>query len=117
MAGVGLAPGCPVAAEDVRNLKRRTRHDRRRLIRRFSPLLKKRKPVERAHHLADRGGGHARVERGRVKLGVSQQKLDNTDINNLLEKMGRKAVPERVQRDGLADLRQLPFHSLSMSRS
>jgi len=26
MPGVGLAPGCPVAAEDVRNLKRRTRH-------------------------------------------------------------------------------------------
>ena len=31
MPGVGLAPGGPVAAEDVRNLKRGTRHGPRRL--------------------------------------------------------------------------------------
>ena len=35
-------------------------------------LLDQAKPVERAHHLADRAGGHARVERRRVELGVAE---------------------------------------------
>src|SRR5271166_1697612 len=107
MASVGLTPGGPMAAEDVRNLKRGTRHGRRRLSWRIASLLKQGEPVERAHHLADRGGGHARVERRRVELGVSQEYLDDPDIDILLKKMGRKAVPQRVQGDGLADLRQL----------
>src|SRR5208282_4469283 len=103
MPGIGLAPGSPVATEDIRNLKRGARHGRWRLSWRIAPPLKKRKPVQGAHHLADRGGGHARIERRRVELGVSEQHLDDPDIDVLLEKMGRKAVPKRVQRDPLVD--------------
>ncbi len=73
MPGAGLAPGSPVAAEDIRNLKRRPRHGGWRLYRRIAPLLKQGKPVQGAHHLADRGGGHARVKRRRVELGMAQQ--------------------------------------------
>ena len=108
MPGVGLAPGSPVAAEDVRNLKRCTRHGPRRL-RPWAPLSSsdQAEPVQGAHHLADRAGGHARVERRRVKLRVSKQHLNHTNIDILLQQVGRKAVPQRVQRNALVDLRQL----------
>ena len=33
----------------------------------------RRKPVQGAHHLADRAGGHARVERRRVELRVAKR--------------------------------------------
>jgi hypothetical protein len=107
MAGVGLAPSSPMAAEDIRNLKRGTRHSRKRLARRIAPLLVKGKPVERAHHLADRACRHARVKRRRVELGVSQQNLDHPDVDILLQKMRRKAVPKRVHGDALVDLRHM----------
>ena len=111
MPGVGLAPGCPVAAEDVRNLKRGTRHGPRRLrLGLVLLLLDQAEPVQRAHHFADRACGHARVKRRRVELGVAEQHLDDTDIDILLQKMGRKAVPQRVQGDALVDLRQLGRH-------
>ena len=53
----------------------------------------RRKPVQRAHHLADRAGGHARIKRRRVELGVAEQNLNHPDIDILLQQMGRKAVP------------------------
>ena len=70
MPGVGLAPGGAVAAEDVRNLKRGTRHSRWRLS---LLLLNQAEPVQRAHHLADRACGHPRVERRRVQLGMAER--------------------------------------------
>ena len=74
MPGVGLAPGGPVAAEDLRNLKRGTRHGPRRLgLGLVLLLLDQAEPVQRAHHLADRAGGHARVERRRVELRVAER--------------------------------------------
>jgi hypothetical protein len=45
--------------------------------------LREGKPVQRAHHLADRGGGNARVKRRRVELGVSKQDLNHPDIDIL----------------------------------
>ena len=60
MPGVGRAPGGAVAAEDVRNLKRGARHGPRRLsLGVVLLLLDQGKPVQGAHHLADRGGGPA----------------------------------------------------------
>ena len=73
MPGVGLAPGGPVAAEDLRNLKHRPRHGRWRLRPRIAPLLKQRKPVQGTHHLADRACGHARIECRGVELGMAQR--------------------------------------------
>ena len=41
-------------------------------------------------------GGDARVERRRFQLRMSEQDLNHPDIGILLQKMGRKAMPERV---------------------
>ena len=74
MPGVGLAPGRPVAAEDIRNLKRGTRHGpRRSSLGLVLLLLDQAEPVQGAHHLADRAGGHARIERRRVELRVAER--------------------------------------------
>ena len=74
MPSIGLTPDSPVAAEDIRNLKRRPRHGPRRLsLGIILLLLHQAEPVQRAHHLADRGGGHPRVKRGGVELGMAEQ--------------------------------------------
>ena len=49
--------------------------------------------LERTCHRTDRLCGDTSVERGRVQLGVSEQNLDNTDIDILLEQMRGKAMP------------------------
>src|SRR5437588_2234186 len=59
--------------------------------------------VERARHLADRADGDAGVERRRVELLVSQQNLDDADIGLLLQEVGGKAVPQRMNADALGD--------------
>src|SRR6266568_6312202 len=63
--------------------------------------------LQRAHDLTDRLGGDAGIERRGVELGVTEQHLDDADIDVLLEQVGGKAVPQGVQRDALVDLRQL----------
>src|SRR4029077_20532347 len=59
--------------------------------------------VERARHLADRAGGDAGVKRCRVELLVSEQNLDDPDIGLLLQEMGGKAVPQRMNTDTLGN--------------
>ncbi len=90
MAGIGLAPCRSMAAENIRDLQRRTGQERRALGGRlalgllpgllFDLLLdlvffglQRREAVERAHDLADRVGGDARIERSRLKLGMAEQ--------------------------------------------
>ncbi len=73
MPGVGLAPGRPVAAEDVRNLKHGTRHGRRLSLGLVLLLLDQAEPVQGAHHLADRACCHARIERRCVELRVAKR--------------------------------------------
>src|SRR4029077_2139796 len=58
---------------------------------------------ERARHLAERIDGDAGVECRRVELLVSEQHLDDADIGFLLQKMGGKAVPQRVNTDTLGN--------------
>src|SRR5882724_6053213 len=59
--------------------------------------------VERACHLAERVDGDAGVECRRVELLVSEQHLDDADIGLLFQKMGGKAVPQRVNTDTLGN--------------
>ena len=86
MAGVGLAPRRSMVAEDIRNLQLWTCQERRALGRRIGLGLlfgrvfglvrlgpQRREAVERAHDLADRVGGDARVERRGDQLGMSKQ--------------------------------------------
>src|SRR5438105_144466 len=63
--------------------------------------------VERAGHGADRSCSDLGVERGVVQLRVSEQDLDDADINAVLEEMGRETVPHCVRSDPLRDLRGL----------
>ena len=85
MAGIGLSPCRTMAAEDIRDLQRRTRHARcvsgwrRGCLKDFDEM------IERANHLADRFGRNARVERRSVELGVTEQNLDHADIDTLLQ--------------------------------
>ena len=64
-------------------------------------------PLERALDLADRVDGDARIERGRLELGVAaKQDLDHANIDVLLEQMGGVAVPHWVRRHSLGDTGQ-----------
>ena len=103
MAGVGSAPRRSIAAEDIRDLQRWTRHPRRALGGRLDLLELAGDMLQRAHDLADGLGGDARVERRGVELGMTEQHLDHSDIGVLLEQMGGKAVPQRVRGDTLLD--------------
>src|SRR5450631_4903620 len=105
MAGIGPAPCRAVAAEDVRDLQRWTRHASRVLSGRFGALLElARNAIERAHDLPDDLGGDTRIERRGIELGMTQQDLDHPDIGVLYEQMCRKAVTKRVRRHPLVDL-------------
>src|SRR5919201_7100628 len=104
MAGMGAAPSRPVVAEDIRDLQRWTGQACRALRGR---LPRRGEMLERAGDFAERLEGDARVERGGVKLLVPEQHLDDADVDLLLEQMRREAVPQRVQRDALADLGDL----------
>src|SRR5713226_7979700 len=109
MAGIGLAPRRSMAAEDIRNLQLWTCQERRALGGQldlglvFSLLLgrvfglvllgpQRCEAIERAHDLADRVGGDARIERRRLEFGVTQQDLDHPNIDVLLKQMRCKAV-------------------------
>ena len=85
MAGIGLAPCRSMAAEDIRDLQRRTRHASRASGGRLSPLALQRDALQWADDLADRLGGDARIERRGIELGVTEQHLDHSDIDVLLE--------------------------------
>ena len=93
MAGIGPAPCRAVAAEDVRDLQRWTRHEAA-LQAGGSACLELRDAIERAHDLLDRLGGDAGVERRGVELGMTEQDLDHPDIDVLLEQMGGEAVTQ-----------------------
>src|SRR5439155_24230092 len=54
--------------------------------------------LQRAHDFADRLGGDAGIERGGFELGVSEQHLDESDIDVLLDKVGGIDVRQGVTR-------------------
>src|SRR6202158_3679683 len=86
MAGIGPAPCRAVAAKDIRDLQRWTRHDKLASGGRFGALPElARNAIERAYDLPDGLGGDTRIERGGVELGMSQQDLDHPDIGVLLQ--------------------------------
>ena len=101
VAGMGGTPSWPVVAEDVRHLDRRP-------WQRPRSAGHLQQEVEWAGHLANRADRDAGVERRRVELLVSEQNLDDPDIGFLLQEMGGKAVPQRVNTD--------PFGNAGTSR-
>jgi hypothetical protein len=101
MAGIGSAPCRSMIAEDIRNLQSRARHKRSASAGWPDLLELERDVLQRAHDLTDRLGGDAGIERRDVELGVTEQHLDDADIDVLLDLVGGKAVPQGVQRDAL----------------
>ena len=94
VAGMGRTPGGPLAAEDIGDLERR----RTAAVSRRDPRpASAAEPVERTRHRADRLGGDAGVERGRIELGVPEQNLDDADVDILLQQVGGEAVAQRVR--------------------
>ena len=93
MAGMGLAPCRTMAAEDIRNLQSRARHKRRASVGWLDLLELERDMLQWAHDLAERLGGDVSIERGRLQLRMSEQHLDDSDIDFLLEQVGGEAVP------------------------
>jgi hypothetical protein len=76
MTGLRLSPYRSMAAENIRDLQLWTYHARRvlggRLVfGRRLVFLERREAIERAHDLADRVGGNARIERRRIQLRVT----------------------------------------------
>ena len=70
MTGIGFAPYRAMAAEDIRNLQGRARHA---ASAGWSDLLELEcDALQRAHHLADRLGGDAGIERRGVELGMPE---------------------------------------------
>src|SRR5208337_4083617 len=65
--------------------------------------LQRGQAIQRAHNVPDGVGGNARVERGRVELGVAQQNLDHANVDVLLEQVRCKAVPQSMRGDALGD--------------
>ena len=81
MAGVGLTPCRAMAAEDIRDLQDRTRHEKPAsggrfgfggVPRRFLGQVQT-KPLQRARHVADRVDGDAGIERRRLQFGVAER--------------------------------------------
>jgi hypothetical protein len=73
MAGIGLTPCRTMLAENIRELERRTRHARRALGRRRVRLEVLDEMIERAYHRTQRVGGHLRVKRRGVELGMAER--------------------------------------------
>ena len=118
MTGIGSTPRRPVVAEDIRDLQLRTQHCRAWLGRRLiflvaplpgfpGPLLDARQLVERALDGGDHAGGDVGIARRGVWLGVTQQRLDGSDMDLAFEQMGGEAVAQRMQRHALLDPRSV----------
>src|SRR5271165_5062088 len=62
-----------------------------------------REPVEGARRVGDQMGGDLRVARGRGKIGMSEQHLNDAKLDATFEKVRRKAVAQAMGRDGFAE--------------
>lgn len=102
MTGIGGTPRGAMVAEEICNLQRGTGHDGR-LLGRSVFVPDGRQTIERAHHLADNIGGDLGIARRRLQPGMTEQDLDDTDVDMALKQMPGEAVPERVWRDPAAE--------------
>jgi hypothetical protein len=85
VAGIGLPPCRPVVAEDIRDLQRRPQHARRMSTRCLNLLELDRDVLQRAHDCINGLGGHPRVERGILKLGMAEQYLNHPNVGVLFQ--------------------------------
>ena len=89
----------PFCVEDVGDLDRGAHGSAGRRL----ALHQRHQAVERPGDSVDRPGRDLGVERGRLKLAVAEQDLDDADVDILFEQVGGEAVTQRVRADALAD--------------
>jgi hypothetical protein len=82
-----------MAAEDIRNFQSRARQKRSASVGWLDLFELERDMLQRAHDFADHLGGDVSIERCRLQLRMSEQHLDDSDIDLLLEQVGGKAMP------------------------
>ncbi len=102
MAGVGLTPGRPMAAEDIRDFQPFPQHEAAGSSGRLDL-----QPVQWTLDLADCLGGDLAIQRRGVELRVPQQHLDHANIHLLFQKMGGEAVPQRMRGNALFNPRRV----------
>ena len=90
MASIGRAPRRTVGAKDIRDFQLRS--CQRGLWRAFLTLFAfgLAKIVQRAFHRRDHARGNACIPRRRGQFGVSQQRLNDPDIDAALKQVCRK---------------------------
>src|SRR3546814_20933310 len=76
-------------------------------VRRLFVRRDQREPVERAGHRAHRLRCDLRVKGGGVECGMTEQHLDDADIDAILEQVRGEAVAQGVRSDTLVDIRGL----------
>ncbi len=115
VAGMSIAPGCTVVAEDVRHLQRRAGHARfsgrggRLHVQEFERALDTPYSVQ----------GHPRITGGGRNVPMPEQVLDDPDVDPLLQEMGGGAVPKGMNGDALvqaSDLGGTPTRPLQRAR-
>ena len=74
-----------------------------RILASFGSPARLKQQIERTLDVGDHAGGNACVARRCIELVVTEQRLDDADINHALQQVGGKAVAERMQRHGLGD--------------
>ena len=99
MSLVGRAPAGSVAAENIRHLQDWSRHCRVSGRRCHLHVQK----FKRALDLPDGVDGHTCIAGGRRNVTMAEQILNHVNVDTLLQKMGREAVPQRVNSDGLVE--------------
>ena len=97
MAGIGAPPGRSMDAEDVRDLQMVPGHAATGSGGRQLQMF------ERTLDRLQGGAGNLGIARRGVELLVSQQYLDDPDIDFLLQEMGGEAMPQRVQAHPFVD--------------
>src|SRR3546814_3479473 len=73
-------------------------------VRRLFVRRDQREPVERAGHRAHRLRCDLRVKGGGVECGMTEQHLDDADIDAIIEQVRGEAVAQGVRSDTLVDI-------------
>ena len=96
MAGIGLAPGVAMVAQDIGDLQRWSGHaGPDRLVGRHLEVQVK--MFKRANHLMQHPVGNVSIDLGGGKFLVSEQHLDKANIDFMLKQVCGVGMPQAVQ--------------------
>src|SRR5262249_38950655 len=97
--------GCPRPPELVEPWPAALRRRRLLTVSLHTLAARRAEALQGAIDLGNQSDRHATVAGCRLKLGMSEQRLNQANVLAVLEQMGRKAVAKRMQRHRLAQPR------------